>query len=204
MHRTAFGVSLSTMRDGKPRKSLDAAQDAATLLGNVAETHSTATSTLQRIRNIDADPGLEAWRPDRETAEQEAIREILYEMKPTFEGLRAMVMGVTQGGRAAALTDKGNYSEAMHFATSARANMDFATTHFQRALDRNVRYYGEIVTVLECQASGFYEVLATLVDAIQAYQEGQKEEGADLLAEYRSGATRATEECQAPTGTESG
>lgn len=194
---TAFGVSMSKMAEGEEqiRKSLDAAQDAVTLIGDVPDYHSKATSTLERIRSIDADPGVDAWDADRERAEQVAIAEIIPDMYPAFVGFRAYVTGAIQAGRAAALTDNGKYSKAMHFATSGRANMDSASSQFQDALDRDVPYYSEEVNLFECQTSFYYGTMATLVDAIQAYQDGTENEGDDLLAGYRDSLDRISEEC---------
>lgn len=197
---TAFGVTLSKVADDNVRSAKKTAQDAENLLANVSLYHSKVTLTLQRIRKSSGEPGMKAWRPAQETSEQEALVRILAEMKPTFGGLREFLTGVTQSGRAVTLTENGKYSKALDFATSARPHMDTAMRHFQRALDRNVRYYTDVVTLFECQAREFYGVLATLVDAIEAYQDGNQTDGDELLSEYRSKLDRISNNCKGSTG----
>lgn len=193
---TAFGVTLSKVADEDLRTALSAAQDAETLLATVSIYQSKVSSTLERIRKSNGETGMKAWRPAHEATEQEVIGEILNEMKPTFGGLREFLTGLTQSGRAVTLTENGKYSKAMDLATSARPHMDTAANYFQRALDLNVRHYTDLVTLFECQAREFYGVLVTLVDAIQAYQDGNQTEGDELLSEYRTELDRKSDKCQ--------
>lgn len=193
---TAFGISLSKIAEEDARASLDAAQDSVVLLNNVEDHRSKLEVTLRRIRSANGNSGIRVWKPTRESSELDSMRAILYEMKPAFRGLQTFVTATVQGGKAANLTENGQYSEAMHLATSSRANMDNATRLFQKALKRNVRYYEDLVTVLECQTSDFYIVSAILVDAIQAYQEGDQSKGDEQLAEYREKLSRTGDRCQ--------
>lgn len=193
---TAFGVTLSKVSNGDPETAKEAAKDATVLLSNASEYQSKATSTLQRIRKASGDPGIEAWHPEQEASEQESIGKMVHEMEPAFTGMREFVTGVTKSGRATTLIENGQYSKAMDSATSGRAHIDTATTHFRRALDRDVRHYTDLFTMLACQSSVFYDVLATLIDAIQAYQDGNPKKGEDLRAEFRTRLDREAEKCK--------
>lgn len=192
---TAFNVSLSKISEEDARSSLDAAQDSVTLLTKVADHREKQISTLRRIRSSDGDPNLPVWHPEQEASELDSLGAIVYEMKPLFEGLRAFISGTVQSGRAATLTGNGKYTEAMNLATSARTNMDTATTLFQEALERNVRYYGDLVTALKCQSSNLHEVTSILVNAIQAYQKGNPRKGEERLVEYREKVNLSAEDC---------
>lgn len=200
---TAFSVSLSKISESDARKSLDAAQDAMSLLTNVVDHRKELVRTLERIRSADGDPGLDHWNPAHEASELRVLAEILKEMLPTFGGLRSFVNGTAQSGKAVTLIRNEKYSEAMHLATSARVNIDNATSQFRTALEREVRYFGYLVTVFECQTSRMYVVTGTLVDAIQAYQEGNQAKGEERLSEYLEGTDRALGNCspQTPTST---
>lgn len=198
---TAFSVSLSKISESDARKSLDAAQDAMSLLTNVVDHRKELVRTLERIRSADGDPGLDHWDPAREASELRVLGDVLKEMLPTFGGLRSFVNGTAQAGKAVTLTRNGKYSEAMHFATSARANIDNATTQFRTALDRNVRYFGDLVAMFECQTSRLYLVTATLVDAIQAYEDGNQTKGKERLSDYLEGSDRALQNCSPSTPT---
>lgn len=193
---TAFGVALSKVAGQDAITAEEAAHDATVLLTNVSEYQSKATSTLQRIRNDSGGPGMEAWRPEQEASEQETIGKMVHEMEPAFTGMQEFVTGVTKSGRAATQTENGKYSKAMDSATSGRAKIDTAKTHFQRALDRDVRHYTDLITMLQCQSRVFYDVLAILIDAIQAYQDGNQNKGEELRAEFRNKLDREAEECQ--------
>lgn len=198
---TAFTVSLEKISESDTSKALDAAQDAMTLLEDVKTHRSQLITTLRRIRSTNGDSGLTVWSPRREASELEVLGVILNEMLPTFGGLRSFVNGIAQAGKAVTLIQNGKYTEAMHFATSARANIDNATSQFRTALDRNVRYYGGLVETFKCQSAKLYGVTATLVDAIQKYQDGNKSKGNELLSNYRDKSTRAIESCSNPTPT---
>lgn len=193
---TAFGVTLSRVSDGDPETAKEAAKNATVLLTNASEYQSRATSTIQRIRNATGDPGIAAWQLEQEASEQEIIGNMLHEMDPAFTGMRAFVTGVTKAGRASTLIENEHYSKAMDSATSGRAQIDTATRHFRRALDRDVRHYTDLFTMLACQSSVFYEVLATLIDAIQDYQDGNPKKGEDLRAEFRTRLDREAEKCK--------
>lgn len=198
---TAFSVSLSKISESDARKSLDAAQDAMSLLTNVVDHRKELVRTLERIRSADGDPGLDQWDPAREASELIVLGDILKEMLPTFSGLKSLVTGTAQAGKAVTLTRNGKYSEAMHFATSARANIDNAATQFRKALDRNVRYFSDLVTMFECQTSRLYLVTATLVDAIEAYKDGNQTNGKERLSNYLDGSDRALQNCSPSTRT---
>lgn len=127
--------------------------------------------------------------------EQGAFLEMAEPMGPLGVGFVHQANGRRTLGQATIAKQNGEYDTALEEAGNAEQSFQIADERFSASLELGLDYWAPFVKQLDCQSSGFQDVVETAIEALEAYNSGNENKGNEMWAQAGSEIERINRSC---------
>jgi hypothetical protein len=164
-------------------------------IAEVTEHANTISQHLGPMYEAGYEEPVEGFSLEKWGHEQGAFLEIAEPMGPLGVGFVHQANGRRTLGRASEAKQSGDYDTAMDEAGTAETSFQIAEERFSASLELGLDYWNPLVKQLECQSSGFQDVIETTIEALEAYRNGNESKGNELWEQAGSEIKQTNQSC---------
>lgn len=178
-----FGYATGYERlyaNGEYDNAVDAAHRLAESLSEVASQSRTITDELVRLDNADYGNPVEGFSVDNWADEQSIFVGMIQRLNPLGVGFTRQANGMRLLASASVRRDQEEYQTGIKELQDARSSFERANEQLSVSLNRELTHFRPFVKQLTCLSEGYINPTTTAIDALEAYDAGDRRRGDNL------------------------
>lgn len=181
--------------EGKYTNAMEASNQFAENLSEVASHSRTITDELVRLDDAGYNNPIEGFSIDQWSEEQSIFVGMIQAMNPLGIGFTRQTDGMRLLRSVSARRNHEEYQTGLGEAQEARDSFKVAHEQFGTSLDRGLKQRQTFVEQLACLSNGYVGSTETVIDALEAYNDGNDSKGDDLWEQAISEMEQVNEDC---------